>query len=75
MDFNAKTKTKTKMMLSKSVFLCAFGDQNNPQNPKYFLENIQFEGLCTPLFQGQIVTNRFKKQLEFDPWIFEKNHK
>ena len=57
------------MMLSKSVFLCAFGDQNNPQNPKYFLENIQFEGLCTPLFQGQIVTNRFKKQLEFDPWI------
>ena len=63
------------MMLSKSVFLCAFRDQNNPQNPKYFLENIQFEGLCTLLFLGQIVVNRVIKQCEFGPWILEKNHK
>ena len=37
--------------------------------------NIQFEGLCTLFFLGQIVANRVKKQREFDPWILEKNYK
>ena len=49
------------MMLSNSGFLFAFRGQNNPLKPKNFLENIQFEDLCTPTFQGQIVANCLKK--------------
>ena len=51
------------MMLSNSGFLFAFRGQNNPLQPKIFWENIQFEDLCTPTFQGQIVANCFKKTM------------
>ena len=33
----------------------------------------QFEGLCTRLFLGQIVSNCVKKQCKFAPWILENN--
>ena len=56
-------KSMGKMMLSKSIFLCAFRGQNNPLKTKNFLKNIQFEGLCTLLLLGHTVTNRVKNNM------------
>ena len=57
-------------MLSKSVFLYAFRGQSNPEKPKNFSENFQFEGLCTLLFLGQTV--KIFEILKFGEWKFDK---
>ena len=63
------------MMLSKSVFVCAFRGQTSHENPKISLKIFNLKAFLLFYSWAKLSRISSKKQREIDPWILEKNHK